>query len=63
LKVKCVGITVGIGFGILPKKRSRLYPIVMWIVGNYKVRIKKRGISRINWQSVLDFNLPNVQRI
>jgi len=53
----------GIGIEILPSKRSRLYPIVMWIVGNYKVRIEKRGISRINWQSVLDFNMPNVQRI
>jgi hypothetical protein len=63
LKVKCIGITIGIGIEILPRKRSWLYQIVMWIVSYYKDRIEKRGISRIGWLSVLELNLPNVQRI
>jgi len=54
LKVKCIGITIGIGIEILPRKRSWLYQIVMWIVSYYKVRIEKRGISRIGWLIVLE---------
>jgi hypothetical protein len=56
-------ISVGIGVEILPRKRSWLYQIVMWIVSYYKVKIEKRGISRIGWLSVLELNLPYVQRI
>jgi hypothetical protein len=65
LKVKWTEISVGIGIEILPNKRSWLYQIVMWIVSYYyyKVKIEKRGISRIGWLSVLELNLPNVQRI
>jgi hypothetical protein len=37
LENKTLGITLGIGINYFDKKRSRLYPIVMWIVSYYKV--------------------------